>query len=248
MGVASWRASCCCWRWLVLCGVFTVLHADVMQKANADLIVAYNSSTNPDILSASEVGVGVTALDLSRGSGITPETGTLNTFNSEGFTESTLVAAQTANDYLQWGWSTSTTPLNLTDLDIRYDRSSTGPDELAILLAVNGGEFQTFFTDTSVNANGENNLGIDLRSFTNVTSATFRLFAFGATSAAGTFDIENFQSSPGRGIVVNGVATPEPGVLTFLSVLGIVFTIYSCLRFPDSRKTATWSFARTGPQ
>jgi len=194
----------------------------------AGLIVAYDSHNNPEGgLPASEQMSGVTALDLSRGPGILPNTSG-NTYNSRGWTEGSVIDA---NDFLQWGWSFSPTlNLNLTDLDIRYDRSNTGPTQLEIRLSINGGTFATIFTDNDISSSGENNFDIDITGFTNVTSATFRLFAFNAsaTTTAGTFDIENFSTSPSpnRGILVNGTAaTPIPEPSTFLLCCLAVFGI-----------------------
>lgn len=187
----------------------------------AGLIVAYNSVNNSGGLPASEQMSGVTALDLSRGPGILPNTSG-DTYNSRKWTADSVIDA---DDFLQWGWSFSPT-LNLTDLDIRYDRSGAGPTQLEIRLSINGGTFATIFTDNDISLTGENNFDIDITGFTNVTSATFRLFAFNAsaTTTAGTFDIENFSTSPNRGILVNGTPIPEPStfLLCCLAVFGIL--------------------------
>jgi hypothetical protein len=86
---------------------------------------------------------------------------------------------------------------------------------LEIRLSVNGGPFESIFLDDAVSDLGEDNLDIDLSGFTQVTSATFRLFGTGASSSGGTFDIEPLTGvSPDRGIVVNGVTlVPEPSAI-----------------------------------
>jgi hypothetical protein len=174
-------------------------------------IVAYDGSNSPTSAAAVELMPGVVDLGLSRGAGLTAGSGA--TFNSSGWTDET-------DDYLQWGWSLAS-PVDLTDLDLRYDRSTSGPSTVNIQLAVNGGTFQSVFTDASVLDTGEDALNIDLSGFTGVTSATFRLFGSGASSGTGTFDIEPMSGvSPDRGIVVNGVAAvPEPAGWT-LAALG----------------------------
>jgi len=180
--------------------------------------VFYESTNADGGLPATTIASGVSALDLSRGSGISKNTG--STYNSRGWTTAGTIDS---DDYLEWGWSDATVPFNLTDLDIRYDRSGSGPKQLEIRLSTNGGAFQSVFSDSSVGENGETHLDIDLTGFTNVTSATFRLFAFDADSAAGTFDIENNASisngSVAGGIAVSGASVPEPSVL-ILTLLG----------------------------
>jgi hypothetical protein len=181
--------------------------------AQAGLLVAYDGANSTGALPASEFDPLLTPIDLMRGSGLNAGTGA--TYNSSGWTDE-------ATDYLEWGWSSSP-PINLTDLDLRYDRSGSGPTSLDIQLSVNGGAYQTIYTDTDVLDTGEDALDIDLSSFLDVTSASFRLFGFGASSASGTFDIEPLGGvTPDRGIVVNGVAAvPEPSSLGLLLAAGL---------------------------
>ncbi|MCH8171457.1 MAG: hypothetical protein IIB07_10085, partial [Bacteroidetes bacterium] len=64
--------------------------------------------------------------------------------------------------------------------------------------------FSLVFTDAAVNENGEDNNGIDLSTLTALTGTiTFRLYAYSATSAAGTFDIEE-HTATAKGIIING--------------------------------------------
>lgn len=167
---------------------------------------------SPD-LAAAEFAVQITPLLLSRGAGLVPNQGI--TFNSSSWsTAATLNTSLT--DYVQWGWSASTAQFNLEDITIQYDRSSTGPAQLAILLSINGGAFQNIFSDSSVQIGDETHT-IGLTAFDNVASATFRLFGFSASSTGGTLDIERFNADPepSRAILVRGfqVAVPEPGCL-----------------------------------
>ncbi|NJL82199.1 MAG: hypothetical protein HC890_03120 [Chloroflexaceae bacterium] len=171
--------------------------------------VSVNGASAP----SNSPATGITGLDLTRGAGVNLNTG--GTFNSNNWTiGGDLAAAITNNDFIQWGF-TSTLAYDLSDLDIRYDRSGTGPNSIAIQGAINGGDFTTFFIDNSISEAGEDNLDIDLSSFDGVTSATFRLFGFNATSTAGTFDIEDITVIAGTdGIIINGTpsSTVNPGV------------------------------------
>jgi hypothetical protein len=192
--------------------------------ATAATIAIWPAAPNGATLPATTANAvfGTVAADLARGSGIVQANG--STFNSSGFsTSSTSFAdAVTEGDYLSFGFTT-TTPVDLTDMDIRYDRSGTGPNQLQIQLSVNGGLFTPVFTDNSVSDLGEDNLSIPLSLFTNVTSATFRTPKFGATSTNGTFDIEtiNFAGGGTVGIEVRGTASatvPEPTALVLVGL------------------------------
>ncbi|MGL5083095.1 MAG: Ig-like domain-containing protein [Microcoleaceae cyanobacterium] len=178
-------------------------------------ILTYTSASGIS-LAPSTQGVGVTGLDLTRGSGIISATG--STFNSSGWNDSVdLPGAIANNDFLQWGFN-STTAYDLSDLDIRYDRSGTGPNQVNIQISVNGGAFQSFFSDSSVSDVGENNPDLNLSGFTNVTAATFRLYGFGATAAAGTFDIENALDFGNTGIVLSGTESGGGGTVPTVSI------------------------------
>ena len=119
--------------------------------AQTQTLVAYlpaNGTTDPPNVE----GLGIAGNDLSRGSGIIENTGT--TFNSRGWDGANLSEAQANNEYLEWGF-TVISPIDLATLDIRYDRSSTGPTQIDIHLAVNGGGFVSVFTDADVDVIGE---------------------------------------------------------------------------------------------
>jgi hypothetical protein len=205
----------------------------IASHAAGATIVIWPAAPNGATLPATteNPAFGTNADDIGRGSGIVQAAGT--TFNSSGFstTAASFSDAVTEGDYLTFGFTT-TTPVNLTDMDIRYDRSGTGPNNAQIQLSINGGAFTPVFTDNAVSDLGEDNLLISLAGFNNVTDADFRLPAFGATSGNGTFDIEtiNFAGGGTVGIEVRGVAVPEPTsvVLSVFGLLGISFSALRC--------------------
>lgn len=201
------------WKTRGLASASLLLISFMTSTVTAEVIVGYEALNSPDESAVSDVMENVMALELSRGLGLMPGSG--STFNSAGWNEE-------SNDYLEWGWSSSD-PLDLTDLDLRYDRSNSGPSEIEILLAVNDGDFESIFVDPDVSVAGEDNLDIDLSAFSNVTSATFRLFGAHADAFTGTFDIEPMTAvSPPRGIVVNGItAVPEPEGLTLVLIASL---------------------------
>ena len=176
-------------------------------------------------LPAAETAPNVTSLLYSRGAGLVPNQGI--TLNSSDWATNSLAGAIAADDYLEWGWSASSDRYNLEDMTIQYDRSGSGPTQLAIAVAVNGGTFQTVHTDSDVFVGDETHT-IDLTAFDSVFRATFRLFAFDADSSGGTLDIERFNAAPdpSRGMIVTGfLAVPEPGSCTMLVLLGIGFAV-----------------------
>ncbi|MFD1161440.1 T9SS sorting signal type C domain-containing protein [Hwangdonia seohaensis] len=136
---------------------------------------------------------------ICRGPGINVNAGT--TYNSRDWT---TAATLDTDDYLEW----TLTPnagyeIDLATMDITYDRSGQGPTMVDIQIDIGSG-FSSIFTDASVSAVSEDNNGIDLTAYTNITGTiTFRLYAFSATSASGTFDIEE-NTATDKGIVING--------------------------------------------
>ncbi|NJK38594.1 MAG: ExeM/NucH family extracellular endonuclease [Oscillatoriales cyanobacterium RM2_1_1] len=213
-------------------------------------------SANGTSLAPTFEGTGITGLDLTRGSGIVSAAG--STFNSSGWNDSAnLVQAIANNDFLQWGFS-SAIPYDLSDLDIRYDRSGTGPNQIEIQVSVDGGgTFLPFFSDSSVNESSENNADINLASFTNISSAIFRLYGFGATASAGTFDIENTIDFNNNGIVLSGTPSSGGGGGTTLAIaatdankaegdLGVTPFTFTITRSGDSAGATSVDFAVTG--
>lgn len=224
----------------LLIGGYLLLSVVLATDLKADFVIVGYNSTNPNgsngppspNLNAAESQF-VTALQLSRGNGVTPNQGI--TFNSSNWSTASTVNLN-SNKYIEWGWSASSQALDLTSMTMQYDRSSTGPKQLAIAVSINGGGFQTIFNDTSVFIGDDTNT-IGLSSFRSVNSAIFRLFGFDASATGGTLDIERFTTDPdpSRGIVVRGDLTtvPEPGSFMLLAGL-IVLSLVASLKKRDA--------------
>lgn len=198
--------------------------------------VIFELTSDANASTAQNVAPGVLVTGYTRGSGLTVFAG--ETFNSSGFTTNGAESDAVDNgDFITWGF-TSTTALHLTSFDIRYDRSGTGPASLRIDLNAGSG-FSEVFRDPAVSATSEDNLAISLASFTNVTSATFRLVGWGASSTGGTFDFENAPaiSSPASSFQLHGelaaVSVPEPA---FVFILSTASGVASAARFRRQRK------------
>lgn len=204
------------------CFGFLLFVLTVSVDCQADVMFEIVSGPTVSESSSQNVASGISATTYTRGPGLSPA-GASSTFNSSGFTVSgTEANAVTNGDFITWGFS-SATPYDLTDFDIRYDRSATGPSGIRIDFQANGGAFQTVWSDATVDVNGETIIGTSLASFGNVTSGIFRLIGFGATDSGGTFDFENTAaiSSPNSSFQLNGspTAVPEPKSVAFLAAL-----------------------------
>ncbi|MFN3190421.1 MAG: PEP-CTERM sorting domain-containing protein [Aureliella sp.] len=221
-----------------LCGLFCILLAN---SCSADFVIVGYDTTNPNgangdpspDLPAADFPDFVTPLNLSRNlidvtgnagdPGLVPNQGIA--FNSRDWSTSSTLNLN-SGDFIQWGWSASSNQLDLTDMTIQYDRSGSGPERLAIMLSVDGGnQFTQIFSDNFVDPSDETHT-IDLNAFDAVTSATFRLYGYAADSSGGTLDIEEIVEGGRRGILVRGELStvPEPASsLAFgVVVLGLV--------------------------
>jgi hypothetical protein len=204
--------------------------------AQADIIFQL-VSTDPSV--PQNGAAGVVVLPYARGAGLTAAAGT--TFNSQDFAMNANDAVA-GDDYIEWGF-VSPTVFNLSSFNVRYDRSPTGPTEARIEFKTTvgaGGSFQTVFSDNDISVNGENNLSIDLSSFDNVTSGTFRLIAWGATSPAGTLDFENSTVIGGGPLAVSFqlegtiAAIPEPSTFSLIAVCVLLTSRTRSLRRTQS--------------
>ncbi|WP_170179847.1 T9SS type A sorting domain-containing protein [Flavivirga rizhaonensis] len=164
--------------------------------ANAGCSGIISSDPNIDLVSTS---------GICRSSGINANAGA--TYNSRDWTTS---ASIDVNDYLEWTLTPdSGYEIDLTTMDLTYDRSGTGPTMVDIQVDTGSG-FSSIFTDASVSAGTENNNGIDLSTITGITGTiTFRLYAYNSTGATGTFDIDE-NTATNKGIVINGTVSALP--------------------------------------
>ena len=167
-------------------------------------IAAYSGKSSPSATAASNAS----ATALSRGSGL--GTGSGASFNSNNWTTtSTAGDAITNNDYIEWTiTANSGYTVNVTSIEIDYDRSGSGPSKVFIRTSSDS-YGSDIFSDASVSSSGEENTISSL----NLTSAnggaiTFRLYGYGASSTGGTFDIEDdlgtTLGTADIGIILNG--------------------------------------------
>ncbi|MGC9395000.1 MAG: ExeM/NucH family extracellular endonuclease [Anaerolineae bacterium] len=171
-------------------------------------IVEWTSTNTEGSLDADFVAANVNGVPLSR-NGVSYAIG--STYNSSGWETSGDI---NLGKYLEWGLTpASGYEIALTDFDIRYDRSGTGPSMLEIHVSTDN--FATVnilvHTDDTVSDTGEEHASIDLSGVPTVEdgqTALFRLYAYNASGSTGTFDIENVAAWNGKGIRIRGDVTP----------------------------------------
>jgi hypothetical protein len=170
-------------------------------------LASYSSINNTGCSGIIANNTNVSATGICRGPGIAWNNG--GTYNSRNWRVAVNNNLPIPNNYLEWTLSPNTNyQIDLTTMEIRYDRSGTGPDKMQIQMNTGSG-YVTIFDDNgtnSVDVNGEDHT-IDLTAYTSLSSTiTFRLFAYNAGASNGTFDIEELTARTGtdKGIIING--------------------------------------------
>jgi len=203
--------------------VFSFFIVFTSEVSNAQSLIALVDRANASGTTTAE-GQGITVTGLSRGAGIT-HTSSGGDYNSTNWTtaNSSLSTAKTNNDYLQFSiLVNSGSLLDLNEMKIRMDRSGTGPNNVEIEYSTNAfsSAGTSIFSMTGLSKSGSiRTIGLSSISNINASSTiTFRIYAWGATSSGGTFDIEGFSNSytatgwtttiSDPGIAINGCATP----------------------------------------
>lgn len=221
---------------LIIAVGFLMATVVTSREGRCELIVAYASTNTTGSLPASESHSQVTARSLSRGPGIASATG--STFNTRGWDSKSLAGAIAANEYVEWGWD-SGQAWDLEWMTLLYDRSTSGPRALAILLSIDDGmNWDNVWDDLNVADDSSDFVNVSLSRYQGVDRARFRLYAWDSTAASGTFDFENFQGLPPRAIELTGnvAAVPEPAVTSL--IVAIVTSSYLGLRSRLKRRSS----------
>lgn len=214
--------------------LLTTLCASALMAsaAQAVTIVQYGTAGSTTSLAPNTIAPEVSGDDLTAGAGINVLS--FSTFNFNGWeTDNTSFSDAIADDeYFRWGFTVTdgTVQVDLTTLDIRVDRSGTGPDDFEIQASVNGAPGISVLTHDYADAtSGVNFLGVDLSAINGLTagdSVVFTLGAFNAESTAGTFDLETITFPGGSdAIVVSGdisvIPEPSTALLIGLGLAGL---------------------------
>lgn len=204
----------------------------ISSAAQAVTIVQYGTAGSTTSLAPFDVAPQVTGDDLTAGAGV--DVNAFSTFNFSNWDPSntSFEDAIADDEYFRWGFSVTdaTASIDLTTLDIRVDRSSTGPDDFEIRASVNGApEVSVLSHDYGDSSAGVNFIGVDLSAITGLTlgdSVVFTLGSFNAESTGGTFDLETITFPGGNdAITVNGdvsvIPEPSSALLIGLGLAGL---------------------------
>ncbi|NDV63064.1 hypothetical protein G0Q06_11420 [Puniceicoccales bacterium CK1056] len=214
---------------------------------NAEVILEYGTALTAPI-TPSVVNAVVSGDDLDAGGGVNLNSNG-STFNFIGWEPSNTSYADAVADNEVWTWGFDiTTPdrqIALTAMDIRLDRSSSGPDDFEIRASVNGGVEVTLLThDYGDAASGVDFLNVSLGVIGTVStgdSVVFRLAAFNSESTGGSLDMEAFDGSVAlriSGTVTTGGGGPD---LTPPSIFSLDPLDNSTGIAVDSNLTATFT-------
>ncbi len=189
----------------------TLMSVGSVQAASVSL-VEYGTENGVTSISPLTTNANVTATDLIAGPGLGLNPG--STFNINSWDNSSFEDVQTTDD--AWAWSiTALADISLTTLDLRLDRSGTGPTDFEIRAGVNLTPSSTLADLSSVligspSTSGTDYLGIDLSSFSLNTGDTinFLLVGFNASAQGGTLDLETFSNDVA--LRISGDVAPVP--------------------------------------
>lgn len=203
-----------------------ILSLGLFSGAEAStVLVQYGTAGSTTSLAPAIVDASVSADNLVAGTGIDVQT--FSTFNFTNWDPSNTSFSDAVVDDEFWSFGfDALANITLDTMDIRLDRSSTGPDDFEIRATVNGLNEQTVLTyDYADGTSGVNFLGVDLSGIGLLStgdSIEFVLAAFNAESTGGTFDLETITFPGGndgiviRGDVAAGVVPIPPAALMFL--------------------------------
>ncbi|MEM7628076.1 MAG: hypothetical protein AAF356_01500 [Planctomycetota bacterium] len=203
--------------------------AGVAGAANAQDLLDYAGANDFGAGSAARnVAANLTGNDLFAGSGVNSTTNPTFNYNGWGVGNS-LADAVAQDEFFSFGFDVDAGyQVDLTDFDIRFDRSGSGPDDVAIFLW--GGDLasstEVLTHDFNDSGAGITFANVDLSSLGTLTGTVeFRLYAFNAESALGTFDLESFDfPEDDRSIVIRGNVSliPTPASAGMLALGGLL--------------------------
>jgi hypothetical protein len=212
-------------------------------SAPAAFLVQYDftgAAGNQAFQSPASAATGITAQNLTRGPGITAVAGA-NSINSSGWS-STTIFGPTLTDYYQFSLTVQAGyTANISSLSFSFQHSDTGPSSITVLHSLTNFAtvppgFSGWSTSRPADRTATDHLDLlynnatqfpDLQNFTG--TLTFRIYAYRATSSAGTFrlgvDAANNPNGYAPTLVLEGTVTPTnvvpapPGLV--LGAMGI---------------------------
>lgn len=193
------------------------LLASGASAAYSTTLLQYPTAGSTTSLSPAIVDPSISGDDLTAGSGLTVQD--FSTFNFSGWdpASTSFADAVAANDFWTWGFDvTGNVNIDLSTMDIRLDRSGSGPDDFDIQATVNGGVAVSILSyDFGDSSSGVDFMGVDLSGIGSLgpgDSLMFTLAAYNSESDLGTFDLEtvDFGGSDPRALRIEGTVSAVP--------------------------------------
>ena len=190
--------------------VAMVLSAQSTAQSIFSNAITGNNPNNQNPYATNQVIVaGITSTGIGRGAGVNSSNST-NTYNASNWsTNATLNTGN--NDYFQWTITPGTCKeIDFTSLILFYQRSTSGPQNIALRSSVNN--YATNIWTSALGVTTEQNVTISLSAaaFQNInTPITFRIYGWNATNGNGNFSINSFDF---QGAVTDGAAS-QAGVI-----------------------------------
>ena len=161
--------------------------------APTNVYAGWNGST---AFATIPIAPGLTFSQVSRGAGIGSATPVTSGITSNGWDgPASLTAAEAANKYFTFSiTSNATNAFNVTSILFALQRSNTGPQNFQLECSVNGGPFVLFgnpFSNTSSSAFVSTVTAASAIFIPGGGNVVFRLYAWNASGATGTFRINN---------------------------------------------------------
>lgn len=156
---------------------------------------------------------GVTAQDITIGSGLTAVP-TSDALNTSGWSTGSSIGA---TDY--YTFTIQANPnltFSLNSLAFGDQRSSGGPNQFSIRTDLNGDNFTTELFHYTLNDENVHNEAFTFNPivFSGLTSIEIRIYGYGATSAAGTYALNDgtaINAEPPGGLILSGNTQPAGG-------------------------------------
>ena len=176
--------------------IFAFLSMAIGFAQSPIVVVNSENDLGPTPTATENLVANITSQGLTRGSGLIPDGGSW--YDSEGWDSADLAGAETANEYYEWSVSAlSGFKVTVTGIDFRIDRTNNGPQEGQLLYSLDG--FATAGIDVTgpivIDPNGNNNQNSYSLSADSgeAGTVTFRFYAWDATTATGTLDVEGTE-------------------------------------------------------
>jgi hypothetical protein len=185
----------------------------------ASTILQYDTaaSTTNATLAASVADPAITADALSAGPGLVPNSGSTWNWRDWDTASTSFSEAVAAGDFWTFGFEvTGNVFVSPTALDIRLDRSGSGPDDFELVASVNdGAPISVLSFDYGDASSGVDFVDVDLTALGQLgpgDSVVFTIAAFNSESSAGTFDLEtvDFNGADPRSLRLLGDVAPVP--------------------------------------